>query len=262
MALAARNRCDAIALTDHDTLDGLVEAGQAAGDLGLGFVPGVEISVSWASDEDSRTTTLHIVGLGFDANHPALVNGLASVRSGRTDRARAIGDDLARAGIPDTFARAYEIAENKDMISRTHFARVMVERGLVKEVGAAFQKYLTPGKPGFVPHRWATLENAVSWIVAAGGVAVVAHPGRYNIDSAAMDRLLDQFKSCGGKGIEVITGSHSPRQFGEFAKRARDFGLLASRGADFHGPDESAAEPGTLPPLPDDLTPVWSVLLS
>jgi 3',5'-nucleoside bisphosphate phosphatase len=256
--LARQNGCDGLALTDHDTTDGIAEAVEAAAVVGLRFIAGVEISVSWAPDIDSKSTTLHIVGLNVEPQHAALVAGLASVRNGRTDRARAIGADLERAGIPGTFDKAYAFAENKTMISRTHFARVLVESGRVKDVGSAFQKYLTPGKPGFVPHRWATLGDAVGWIRAAGGVAVIAHPGRYNISSAAMTQLLTEFKALGGEAIEVVTGSHTTKQFGEYAARAREFGLMASRGADYHGPGESTAEPGTLPMLPDDLTPVWS----
>jgi 3',5'-nucleoside bisphosphate phosphatase len=256
--LALQNGCDGLALTDHDTTDGIAEAVDAAAAIGLRFIAGVEISVSWAPDIDSKSTTLHIVGLNVEPQHAALVAGLASVRNGRTDRARAIGADLERVGIPGTFDKAYAFAENKTMISRTHFARVLVEGGHVRDVGSAFQKYLTPGKPGFVPHRWATLGDAVGWIRAAGGVAVIAHPGRYNISSAAMMQLLTAFKALGGEAIEVVTGSHTTKQFGEYAARAREFGFMASRGADYHGPGESAAEPGTLPMLPDDLTPVWS----
>lgn len=256
--LAAQNGCDALALTDHDTVDGIAEAAAAAREIDLDFVAGVEISVTWAPDIDSKSTTLHIVGLNIDVAHDTLIEGLASVRNGRIDRARAIGADLERVGIPGTFDQACAYAENKTMISRTHFARALVESGHVKDVGGAFQKYLTPGKPGFVPHRWATLADAVGWIRAAGGVAVIAHPGRYNIDSAAMTQLLTEFKALGGAAIEVVTGSHTNKQFGEYAARAREFGLMASRGADYHGPGESAAEPGTLPLLPDDLVPVWS----
>jgi 3',5'-nucleoside bisphosphate phosphatase len=256
--LAAQNGCDALALTDHDTTDGIAEAADAANAMGLAFIAGVEISVTWAPDADSKSTTLHIVGLNIDPQHETLLTGLASVRNGRIDRARAIGADLERVGILGTFDQAYAYAENKTMISRTHFARALVDSGHVKDVGSAFQKYLTPGKPGFVPHRWATLADAVGWICAAGGVAVIAHPGRYNINSGAMTQLLTEFKALGGAAIEVVTGSHTNKQFGEYAARAREFGLLASRGADYHGPGESAAEPGTLPLLPDDLTPVWS----
>lgn len=258
--LAAANGCDAFALTDHDTTDGLAVAADTARAIGLRFISGVEISVSWTPDVDSKSTTLHIVGLGVNADHPTLANGLASVRNGRLERARKMGEDLANAGVPGVFEAAYALAENKTMIGRTHFARVLVETRKVKDVGSAFQKYLTPGHPGFVPHLWATLSDAVSWIRAASGVAVIAHPGRYNISSEQMTKLLTEFKALGGGAIEVVTGSHSNKQYGEYAARAREFGFMASRGADFHGLGESKSLPGTLPPLPADLRPVWSVL--
>ncbi len=260
VALAVKNGCDALALTDHDTTAGLVEAQQAADALKLRFIPGVEISVSWTPNADAKSTTLHIVGLGFDAENPVLAAGLSGIREGRTARAKLIGDDFARIGMPGMFEAAYGFAENKSMIGRTHFARALVARGEVNEVGKAFNRYLTPGRPGFVPHRWASLGDAVAWIIAAGGVAVIAHPGRYKLQKADMTQLLGEFKDLGGRSIEVMTGSHSPPQFREYALRAKEFGFLASRGADYHGPGESHYEPGRVPLLPDDLTPVWTVL--
>ena len=260
IALAVNNGCDALALTDHDTTAGLVEAQKAADELNLRFIPGVEISVSWTPNADAKSTTLHIVGLGFDAENPVLAAGLNSIREGRTARAKLMGDDFARIGMHGMFEAAYEFAENKSMIGRTHFARALVARGAVNEVGKAFSRYLTPGRPGFVAHRWASLDDALAWIMAAGGVAVMAHPGRYKLQKAEMTQLLGEFKDLGGRSIEVMTGSHSPPQFREYALRAKEFGFLASRGADYHGPGESHYEPGQVPLLPDDLTPVWSVL--
>ena len=260
IALAVNNGCDALALTDHDTTAGLVEAQKAADELNLRFIPGVEISVSWTPNADAKSTTLHIVGLGFDAENPVLAAGLNSIREGRTARAKLMGDDFARIGMHGMFEAAYEFAENKSMIGRTHFARALVARGAVNGVGKAFNRYLTPGRPGFVAHRWASLDDALAWIMAAGGVAVMAHPGRYKLQKAEMTQLLGEFKDLGGRSIEVMTGSHSPPQFREYALRAKEFGFLASRGADYHGPGESHYEPGRVPLLPDDLTPVWSVL--
>ena len=260
IALAVKNGCDALALTDHDTTAGLVEAQKAADALNLRFIPGVEISVSWTPNADAKSTTLHIVGLGFDAENPVLVAGLNGIREGRTARAKLMGDDFARIGMHGMFEAAYEFAENKSMIGRTHFARALVARGEVNGVGKAFNRYLTPGRPGFVAHRWASLGDALAWIMAAGGVAVMAHPGRYKLQKAEMTQLLGEFKDLGGRSIEVMTGSHSPPQFREYALRAKEFGFLASRGADYHGPGESHYEPGQVPLLPDDLTPVWSVL--
>ena len=260
IALAVNNGCDALALTDHDTTAGLVEAQKAADELNLRFIPGVEISVSWTPNADAKSTTLHIVGLGFDAENPVLAAGLNGIREGRTARAKLMGDDFARIGMHGMFEAAYEFAENKSMIGRTHFARALLARGAVNEVGKAFNRYLTPGRPGFVAHRWASLGDALAWIMAAGGVAVMAHPGRYKLQKAEMTQLLGEFKDLGGRSIEVMTGSHSPPQFREYALRAKEFGFLASRGADYHGPGESHYEPGQVPLLPDDLTPVWSVL--
>lgn len=268
IALAAENGCDAIALTDHDTTDGLAEAGHAAREVALRFIAGVEISVTWPCEvqdanydlRDLKPVTVHVVGLAIDPANPALVAGLASIRDGRVGRARRISDDFARIGIHDMFDEAYALAENKTMLGRTHFARAMVQRGLVANVGKAFERYLTAGRPGYVPHRWARLEDAVSWINAAGGVAVIAHPGRYRLQSDDMRALLERFKDAGGQAIEVVTGSHQPKHFREYAVLAREFGLLASRGSDYHGPGESPYRPGTLPPLPAGLTPVWSLL--
>ena len=258
--LAVRNGCDGLALTDHDTVDGLREADAAAKSSSLRFIHGVEISVSWSPNVDAKSTTLHIVGLGIDAENPTLVAGLESIREGRIARGRLMGDDFARIGMPGMFEAAYELAENKSMLGRTHFARALVNAGKVSEVGKAFNRYLTPGRPGYVPHQWAELADSIAWIRAAGGVAVIAHPGRYKLSKGEMTQLMGEFKGAGGLAIEVVTGSHSPPQFREYAARAREFGFLASRGADFHGFEESHYQPGRLPPLPDDLTPVWTVL--
>lgn len=268
VTLAAENGCDAVALTDHDTTDGLAEAAHAAREAALRFIPGVEISVTWpgeahhARDElrDLKPITVHIVGLGIDPANPVLAAGLTSIRDGRVGRARRISADFDRIGIHGLFDDAYALAENKTMLGRTHFARAMVQRGLVANVGKAFERYLTAGRPGYVPHRWARMEEAVSWINAAGGVAVVAHPGRYRLQADDMRALLTQFKDAGGQAIEVVTGSHQPKHFREYAVLAKEFGLLASRGSDYHGPGESPYRPGTLPPLPAGLTPVWSLL--
>ncbi len=260
IVLAAKNGCDAIALTDHDTVAALADAAVAAKEAGIGFIKGVEISVSWAPDEDSRPTTVHVVGLGIDPAQSDFAAGLEQIRIGRIARAELIGQEFARIGIAGMFDAAWALAENKSMIGRTHFARALVERGLVKNTHAAFDRYLVGGKPGFVPHRWATLEEAVSWIKAAGGVAVVAHPGRYKLNQGEMAQFLSEFKAYGGEAIEVVTGSHKPAQYQEYAAIARQFDFLASRGADFHGIGESHFEPGKLPPLPADLTPVWTAL--
>lgn len=248
---AAANGVTTLALTDHDELAGLGAARAAASEVGIGFVDGVEISVTWEG------VTIHVVGLGIDPESEALAHGLETVRNSRAVRAERIAAELAAAGIPGSLEGAYAYAENPRLIGRTHFARFLVERGHVRDVKSVFQRYLVAGKPGYVPHQWASLGDAVRWITASGGRAVVAHPGRYKLSRAELRRCLAEFKSAGGEGIEVITGSHTRAQYAEFAALARELELLASRGSDFHGPRESTVELGGLPQLPADLAPVW-----
>ena len=253
-ALAQRakaNGVDLWALTDHDEIDGIAEARLAADAVGLRFVAGVEVSITWSGK------TVHIVGLGVDEHNPALRAGLASVRGGRESRGREIAEDLARAGIHGAFEGAMQHAGNPEMLGRTHFARFLVESGVRPTVADVFKHYLVEGKPGFVPHRWGALEQAVGWIRGAGGRAVIAHPARYALTELQRDALIDAFKESGGEGIEVVTGSHTPEEYDSFARVARRAGLLASRGSDFHGVTESGADLGSLPPLPSDLKPVW-----
>ncbi len=250
--LAARTGVDAIALTDHDTTDGLEEAGVAAQRTGVALVTGVEISASWGD------TTLHVVGLQVDPASKALSDGLRSIREGRFGRAERIASALQALGIEGTLEGAFGLAQNKAMLSRTHFARHLAETGKVKSIQAAFDKYLAKGKPAYVSHRWATLEDAIAWIRASGGTAVLAHPGRYDLKPMMRDEMLRDFKRYGGEAIEVVTGSHRPEQYALWQREALEHGFLASRGADYHGPGESPIEPGRLPALHASLTPVWS----
>lgn len=251
---AAANGVDCWALTDHDDLGGLPLAQAVAEEAGMVFVTGVEISIEW------QGTPIHMLGYGFDASHPAIVDGLASLRLGRIERARRMGEALAAIEIHGVYEGALRYAGNPSLISRAHFARYLVEIGIAKDVPTVFQHYLTPGKPGYVDHRWATLQDALSWIKAAGGVAVVAHPGRYKLSGAEMRKFLDQFVDLGGQGIEVVSGSHSPDHVLHFARLVRHYNLHASRGSDFHGPEESYVDLGRLPPLPQDLKPVWRLV--
>ncbi|HMU99965.1 MAG TPA: 3',5'-nucleoside bisphosphate phosphatase [Rhodocyclaceae bacterium] len=250
---AAENGVDLWALTDHDDIGGLCEGEQAAAAAGMGFVTGVEISIEW------RGTPIHIVGLGFDPQGEGLVSGLEGLRQGRVERARRMADSLAAIGIPGVFEGAMRYAANPSLISRAHFARYLVEVGVARDVQAVFQNYLVPGKPGYVDHRWATLDQAVSWIIGAGGVAVVAHPGRYKVSGEVMRQFLAEFQGAGGQAIEVVCGSHTPDNVLQFARLARHFGFCASRGSDFHGPEESYVDLGRLPGLPEDLKPVWQL---
>jgi predicted metal-dependent phosphoesterase TrpH len=241
-----------LALTDHDELRGLDEAWAVADELGIRLVRGVEISISWGGH------TIHVVGLNVDSDDPILARGLASNRGGRAERARRMADELARLGIPGALEGAYTFAGNQDLIGRTHFARFLVERGVVKDVKTVFKKFLVKGKPGYVPHQWASLEEALVWIRAAGGQAVLAHPGRYQMGREKMRLLLSEFKHLGGDAIEVVTGSHTPDQVPVYADLAVEFDLMASVGSDFHAPGEGGRELGRLPALPTRCRPLWS----
>jgi predicted metal-dependent phosphoesterase TrpH len=255
--LAARAHANGVALwalTDHDEIGGQHRAAAAANALGMDYLTGVEISVTFAD------TTVHIVGLGFDADDAQLAQGLADTRGGRGGRAQEIAHQLAGAGIPGAYEGALRYAGNPELISRTHFARFLVETGACHDTAEVFRRYLTEGKPGFVPHRWATLGNAVRWITEAGGMAVIAHPARYKFSANEEYALFTEFKQHGGLGVEVVTGSHTPAEYPVYAAMAREFGLAASRGSDFHSPDESHVDLGALPPLPSGLTPVWEQL--
>lgn len=251
---AQANGVELWALTDHDEVGGQHRALAAAHAHGMKYLTGTEISVSFAGQ------TVHIVGLGFDPDNLALVQGLRATRGGREARAQEMAAQLAAAGIPGTFEGALNHVGNPDLISRTHFARYLVEIGACKDTSEVFRKFLTEGKPGFVPHRWASLQNAVQWIVQAGGVAVIAHPGRYSFTANEEYALFTEFKNHGGQGVEVVTGSHSTQEYVEYAGMAKEFGLAASRGSDFHSPDESHTDLGMLPWLAGDLTPVWELL--
>lgn len=250
VARAAANGVHALALTDHDDVAGLAAAYDAAKGAGLTLIPGVEISVTWSGQ------TVHIVGLRIDPVHPELAAGLHGIRLGRLERAQRMGADLARSGIDGAYEGAYDYAVNKEMVGRTHFARWLVAQGYVPTMRSAFRRFLTRGNPGYVEHEWTTLENAVRWIRASGGMAVIAHPGRYAFKPRELHLLLDAFRTLGGEGIEVITGSHHPSEYGKFADLARAFGLKASRGADFHAPGEGV-DIGQLPALPHYCRPVW-----
>lgn len=239
-------------LTDHDVLGGQARAQDAALNLGIEYVSGVEISISWMGQ------TVHIVGLGFDSSNVTLQDGLRATRDGREERARQMAAQLAQIGIENSYEGALKFAGNPELIARTHFARYLVEQQVCRDMNEVFRKYLVAGKPGYVSHRWASLDQAVDWITGAGGEAVIAHPGRYRLNAMQMDELYARFKDLGGAGIEVVTGSHSPDQYQTYAKVAERYGFMASRGSDFHDPHESDIDLGQLPHLPEHLTPIWS----
>jgi predicted metal-dependent phosphoesterase TrpH len=250
-AYARKGGVDAWALTDHDEVGGIKAARAKATELGMRFVAGVEISITWANE------TVHLVGLQVDEDDPVLQRGLADTRAGRDARGREIAAQLEKAGIPNCYDGALKYVGNPDLLSRTHFARYLCELGVCANTSEVFRKYLTEGRPGYVPHRWASLADAMHWIRSAGGIPVIAHPGRYRFDATAEGVLFDEFKQRGGTAIEVVTGSHTPDQYVEYAEMARRYGFLASRGTDFHAPGEARVEFDKLPPLPASVTPVW-----
>jgi len=251
---AHRNGVELWALTDHDEVGGQRRARDAARAQGLDYLTGTEISVTFAGK------TVHIVGLGFDADDAQLNQGLRATRGGRELRARDMAAGLARVGIPGAYEGALGYVGNPELISRTHFARHLVEIGHCADMSEVFRRYLTEGKPGFVEHRWATLGDAVRWVTQAGGVAVIAHPGRYGFTPNEEFALFTEFRGHGGRGVEVVTGSHTVAEYGKYADMALEFDLLASRGSDFHSPEESRTDLGRLPDLPGKLTPVWEAL--
>jgi predicted metal-dependent phosphoesterase TrpH len=250
-ARAAMNGVQIWSLTDHDEVRGLAQAAKAAARHNLVFVPGVEISVTWSS------ITLHILGLNVDYVDSPLEKGLASVRGGRIERAMEMSNQLKKVGIHGVYEGALKYVGNPNLIGRTHFARCLVERKICTDIGEVFERFLTPGKPGYVPHEWASLQQAMEWIIGSNGQAVIAHPGRYNLNPLQMDELVAQFVKLGGEGIEVVTGGHSSAQYLTYAKKSVRFGLKASRGSDFHGPKESRVNLGELPRLPDVCVPIW-----
>ena len=255
--LAARAKANGVelwSLTDHDEIGGQHRAAAAARSQGMAYLTGTEISVTFAGN------TVHIVGLGFDPDNAALAQGLAATRGGRGERAQEMAAQLAQVGIHGAYEGALKFVGNPELISRTHFARFLVETQVCRDTNEVFRKYLTEGKPGYVPHRWATLGDAVRWINEAGGLAVIAHPARYKFTANEEYALFSEFKAHGGVGVEVVTGSHTAAEYVTYAAMAEEFGLAASRGSDVHSPDESHTDLGTLPYLPGHLTPIWETL--
>ncbi|MDR3300294.1 MAG: PHP domain-containing protein [Candidatus Accumulibacter sp.] len=249
---AADNGVDLLALTDHDETSGLADARAVAESSAIRFIDGVEISIAWGGLQ------VHIVGLDFDTRDAALNAGLGSIRAGRVARAKRMSEELEKFGLPDCLAGASRHAENPNLIGRSHFARYLVEIGVCRDMHSVFESFLVPGKPGYVTHQWATLAEAVGWILGAGGVAVIAHPGRYKFSRLETRALFDEFKGLGGQAIEVISGNFSPEHFAGFSRLALEYGFLASCGSDFHGPEESRVDVGKNVRLPDKLTPVWT----
>ncbi|NOX91693.1 MAG: PHP domain-containing protein [Gammaproteobacteria bacterium] len=252
-ALVRRARAqgvDVLALTDHDVTDGLAEAAVTAAEVGLRLISGVEISVTW------NGVTIHIVGLNIDPGHIGLQTGLSKLRAFRTERGEEIARRLEKHGIEGALAGAQAFATGP-ILSRTHFARFLVEAGYARDMRKVFKKFLVHNRPGYVTGNWATLEETVSWICAAGGQAVIAHPARYRISATRLRQFIEAFKDCGGVGIEVVSGSHSASDAAGMAQYAKRYELLASCGSDYHGPGQSWQEPGVPMPLPEGCIPIW-----
>jgi predicted metal-dependent phosphoesterase TrpH len=239
-----------LALTDHDDIDGLDRAREKASSLGMTFINGVEISVTW------QKRTLHIVGLNFDHHNEALATNLTKIRKGRDARAIKIAHGLGMAGVMGALEGARSYCKDGS-VGRIHFAQYLAEKGYAKDVKSVFKKFLTPGKPGYVEHVWANLTEAVAWITGAGGVAVIAHPGRYDMGNKLYPKLMNDFKLAGGEAIEVVSGSQDPSQSEYFAKLANEYGLFASCGSDFHGPGISFRQMGQKQTRPSSCRPVW-----
>lgn len=251
LARAKSRHIDVLALTDHDNTAGLAEAGQAAHDLGVTLIPGVEISVTWSAK------TVHILGLGIQSQNEVLQQGLSRLREFRQWRGEEISRRLAKVGIHDALEGAKRYATGS-LISRTHFAHFLVKQGHASDLRDVFKKFLVHNKPGHVPGQWAELDSAVSWIRAAGGMAVVAHPARYKLSATRLRQLLGEFKECGGEGLEVVSSSHTLDQCRAMAKQAKKYNLFATCGSDYHGPEHTWVELGKIPPLPSDCMPIWS----
>ncbi len=252
VARAALAGVRVMALTDHDTLNGIAEAKVAAAEQGLTLIPGVEISVNWGG------RVIHILGLGLDPAALELNKGLERLRDYRGWRAKEIGRRLGVKGIEGAYEGALALSGDEEFVGRTHFARLLVQRGYAATVRDVFKRYLVKGKPGHVSGEWASLEEALVWILDAGGQAVIAHPARYSFTGFKMRRLMGEFRELGGVAIEVVSGSHSRDEAYLYAQRARESSLLASAGSDYHGPEHPYLELGRLPKLPPGCTPIWA----
>jgi len=250
IARAVEQGVDVLALTDHDGTEGIAQAQQAALNTTLSVIPGVEISVTWGSN------TVHIIGLNVDKNNVELEQGLKEIRHYRQQRAEKIAERLEKSGISGAYEGASQYA-SPVMLGRVHFAKFLVEAGHAKSINDVFKRFMVRNKPGYVSGEWASLEQAVTWINQAGGQAVIAHPARYKMTATKLKRLIAEFKTYGGAGIEVVSGRQHPEEIKTLAKLAKDFELLASRGSDFHSPDNAWVELGRIPELPKGVTPIW-----
>jgi predicted metal-dependent phosphoesterase TrpH len=252
IARAIAQGVDVLALTDHDGTEGIAKAQQASKNTDLTLIAGVEISVTWGGG------TVHIIGLNVDVDNAILQQGLMDMRTFRIGRAAKMAERLEKAGITGALDGARKYASDV-MLGRLHFAQFLVEQGHAKNINDVFKRFLVRNKPGYVAGEWASLTNAVTWITAAGGQAVIAHPARYKMTATKLRRLVTDFKFAGGVGIEVVSGRQHPEEVKTLARLAEQFELLASCGSDFHTPDNTWVELGHLAALPKSCVPIWSV---
>ncbi|WP_100639551.1 PHP domain-containing protein [Marinobacter salexigens] len=250
LARAAENKVTHLALTDHDTISGLPEAHAAAIANGVVLIPGIELSCLW------RSRTIHIVGLDFDIENGGFLKALEQQNRNRWDRAAMIADRQSKLAIPDLLERA-TVEAGGDVPGRPHFARIMVESGVVKNAAQAFKRHLGAGKPGDVKAYWPELPEVVQWINSAGGIAVLAHPRKYQLTATKLRELTADFRRAGGQAIEVVTSGQSSGDLGFLAELCVREKLLASQGSDFHFPGAPWCELGRIMKMPDGLEPVW-----
>ena len=251
--LADEADCNLFALTDHDTTDGLAEAQQMADELSVNLVSGVEISALW------RNMTIHIVGLGIDINNDILQKGLNYNQRLREERAEKIALGLRRAGITDALEKTQELSKT-DMITRTHFAQMLIREGYCKDMKSVFRRFLTGKKPGASHVEWRSFDEVVGWIHAAGGLAVIAHPFRYRMTQTKIKNMLIDFKEVLGDGVEVVTATSTEEEITLSNQWAKEYKLLSSCGSDYHGWPNQRIQIGCLSNLPNLDNAIWKYL--
>jgi len=251
--LADEADCDLFALTDHDTADGVAEAQQIADELSVNLVSGVEISALW------RNMTIHIVGLGIDINNDILQKGLNYNQRLREERAEKIALGLRRAGITDALEKTQELSKT-DMLTRTHFAQMLIREGYCKDMKSVFRRFLTGKKPGASRVEWRSFDEVVVWIHAAGGLAVIAHPFRYRMTQTKIKNMLIDFKEVLGDGVEVVTATSTDEEITLSNQWAKEYKLLSSCGSDYHGWPNQRIQMGCLKDLPNLDNAIWKYL--
>ncbi len=250
LARARANNVEVLAVTDHDTIAGLEFAQEAARQTGIQLVPGIEFSSAW------NKVNVHIIGLCIDLSSAGLQAAVDAQEAARNFRSEAIALRLARAGIPGALEGARAIAGDA-VVGRPHFAQFLVAQGRVKNINAAFKKYLGTGKSADVKYEWPDMADVIAWIHGAGGLAVLAHPAKYELTRTKMCRLIGDFAQLGGNAVEVINGRQEDRLTQDLASITQGLGLYASCGSDFHFPDQPWQELGRFGQLPQGVVPIW-----